>query len=124
MLTVERTAEDLLHVRADGQLTTSDYADFVFGFRRLFEPSTPMLVELGPSFSGWSLGVLWQGLEVDAQHLREFGRVAVLGDRRWESWAPKALEPFLPGELRFFETGQRPEAMQWLMKGCAKTTPK
>lgn len=118
MLTIERRADGVLHIVADGQLTAEDFGDFTPRFDALAgEGPTPMLVELGPAFSGWSLGGLWSDLKFDLKHRRQFGRIAVLGDKSWQRRVTEVSDPLFPGELRFFEISDRDEAEQWLRGG-------
>lgn len=113
MLTIERRSDGLLHMQIDGQLTTEEYAAFVPQFERLAGPSSPMLIELGPGFTGWTLPALWRDLEFDATHGDQLGRVAVVGDKKWEKWAVEASAPLFPCEMRFFESDRRDEADAW-----------
>ncbi len=119
MLTVERRPDGILHIRADGQLTTEDYAQFVPRFERLAEPSSRMLIELGPDFTGWTVPALWRDLKFDAEHGDQFGRMAVIGDKKWEKWGVEASDPVFPGEMRFFEVDRRDEAEAWVSASSA-----
>ena len=114
MLTIEKRHDGVLYIVADGLLTTEDYTEFVPRFERLARPSNPMLIELGPSFTGWSLGGLWRDLKFDTEHQEQFGRMAILGDKTWEKWATEASNPFFPGEMRFFGKDERSQAEDWL----------
>ena len=115
MLTIEKRADGVLHIFADGQLTTDDYTDFVPRFERLAqEGRSPMRIELGPDFSGWSVAALWRDLKFDYAHGEQFGRIAVVGDKRWEKWGTELSNPVSPGEMRFFERGQEADAEEWL----------
>lgn len=119
MLTIERRPDGLLHIRADGQLTTEDYTEFVPQFERLAHPCSPMLIELGSGFTGWTLPDLWRDLKFDAAHGDQFGRMAVIGDKKWEKWGIEASDPFFPGEMRFFESDRREEADAWALGSSA-----
>lgn len=114
MLTVERRPDGILRIRADGQLTTEHYVVFVPRFKSLSKPSDRVLIELGPGFTGWTLGALWRDLKFDVEHRREFDRIAVVGDKEWEKWGTEASAPLFPGEMRFFETGAASDAEAWL----------
>lgn len=83
-------------------------------FEQLARSSNPILIELGPGFTGWTLGGLWRDLKFDAEHAKQFGRMAILGDRKWEKWGTEASDPFFPGEMHFFDKSQRGEAEAWL----------
>ena len=118
MLTIDRRADGVLHIVADGQLTTEDFDGFIPRFDALAgEGPTPLVVELGPNFSGWSLGGLWSDLKFDFKHRRQFGRIAVLGDKPWQKRMTEVSNPVCPGEMRFFEGSQRDEAEHWLREG-------
>ena len=121
MLKIEPRTDGVLHIVADGQLTTEDYVGFVPRFEQLAHPSHPILIELGPNFTGWSLGGLWRDVKFDAAHLRQFGRMAVLGDKRWEKWGTEASDLLFPGEMRFFERENRRAAEEWLHEPEART---
>jgi len=122
MLTIDRKPDGILVIKADGQLTTQDYVDFVPRFENLVgDRPTAMLIELGPEFTGWTLPALWRDVQFDVEHWRAFGRMAVVGDRLWEKWATETLRPVSPGSLRFFHE-ERDEALAWL-RGPAEGAP-
>lgn len=119
MLTVEKRPDGVLLIRADGQLTTEDFAEFVPRFEELARSGpNPMRIELGPDFTGWSIAALWRDIKFDFQHWKQFGLIAVIGDKRWEDWGTKLTDPFFPGEMRFFERGSEAEAEAWLQSGA------
>lgn len=116
MLTIEKRADGVLGIFADGQLTTDDYADFVRRFEQLVRQGpNPIRIELGPDFSGWSVAALWQNMKFDYGHGEQFGRIAVIGDRCWEEWGTELTDPVFPGEMHFFERGQEADAEEWLL---------
>ena len=100
----------LLHVRAGGRLEPEDYERFVPLFETLADRapgSVPMLIDLGPDFAGWSFAGLWRDAKFDVKHNDRFGRIAVVGDRKWEKWGSELAAPFFPGtEMRFFDRDQ------------------
>jgi len=115
VLTIEKRADGVLHIVADGQLTTEDYAEFVPRFEKFAQAGpNAMRIELGPSFTGWSLAALWRDIRFDLRHWKQFGRMAVIGDKRWEKWGTDLTDPFVPGEMKFFERGSEAEADEWL----------
>ena len=118
MLTIDRRPDGILAIYADGQLTTDDYTQFVPRFEALAQGGpTPMRIELGQAFTGWSVPALWRDLKFDYRHGGQFGRTAVIGDKRWEKWGTQLTDPFFPGEMRFFERSRSDEAEQWLRGG-------
>lgn len=122
MLTVDKRPDGILHVQADGQLTTEDYVAFVSRFERLAEPSSPILIDLGPEFTGWTLGALWRDLKFDVEHQRQLGRIAVVGDKKWEKWGTEASAIIFPGEIRFVENEAAADAVAWLLSPSREKT--
>ena len=124
MLTIEERGDGILHIIADAQLTTEEYAEFVPRFERLATPAASILIELGPGFTGWTLGGLWRDFKFDVEHQEQFGRMAVVGDKAWEKWGTEASGIFFAGEVRFFERVRMGLAEQWLReKTAAETAP-
>ena len=116
MLTIEKRSDGVLQICADGQLTTDDYATFVPQFEQLARPGPVSIrIELGPDFSGWSLAVLWRNIEFDQTNGEQFGRMAVIGDSRWEQWGTELADPVSSAQMRFFERGQEAMAEEWLL---------
>ena len=123
MLTV-KVEEGLLWIRAGGRLEDEDYDRFVPQFERIAErePGTvPMVIELAPDFSGWDLGGLWRDLKFDVRHKDSFGRIAIVGDSKWEKWGAKIFDPLFRAEMKFFPASERAAAVDWVgsRKGAA-----
>lgn len=117
MLTVDDMEGGLLLVQADGQLTAEDYFEFVtrlewFANGRM--SPVRMLIVLRRDFKGWSLDRLFDGLKLEQAGAPPIARIAILGDARWRGWGERKMGTALVGETRFFETGCRPDAEQWL----------
>lgn len=116
MLTIEKPSDGVLRIFADGQLTTDDYAGFVPRFEQFARQGpVPLRIELGPDFSGWNLAVLWRNMKFDQTNEEQFGRIAVIGDSRWEQWGTELTDPASSGQMRFFERGQESLAEEWLL---------
>ena len=116
MLTVELRPVGVLHLVANGLLTTEDYVHFVPRFARLAQVASPILIELGSGFTRWTLGALWRDLKFDVEYQRQFGRMAVIGEKFWEKWGTEAINLIFPGEIRFFEEEALTDALTWIRK--------
>ena len=120
-----QTAEldGLVRIVAGGTLVASDYDSFEPFFERVATRQAgpvPMLIELAPDFSGWDLGGMWCDLKFDVGHKDRFGRIAIVGDKKWEEWGTKLSAPFFPStEMRFFTLERRHEAEHWVRGGQA-----
>jgi hypothetical protein len=110
----------LVLIRAGGTLDSSDYDRFVPQFESIAmreQGTVPMLVELSPDFSGWDLGGIWRDLKFDAKHKNSFGRIAIVGDNKWEEWGTKLSDPLFRAEMKFFARTERAAAESWARDG-------
>lgn len=114
---LEMTEEiGLVRIRAGGTLEASDYDRFVPQFERIAWRDTgtvPMVIELAPDFSGWDVGGLWRDLKFDVKHKDSFGRIAIVGDSKWEEWGTKAFDPLFTADMKFFQPAERDAAESW-----------
>jgi len=74
-----------------------------------------------PDFAGWDLGGLWRDLKFDARHKDSFGRIAIVGDGKWEEWGTKLLNPLFKAEMRFFQPPELRHAEEWALTGRGTT---
>lgn len=116
MLTIAKRPDGIVHIQASGQLKAEDYVAFVPQFERVAQREAgtlAMVIDLAPDFSGWDLGGLWRELKFDARHRESFGRIAIIGDAKWEEWGTKITDPFFRAEMKFFEPSERRAAEDW-----------
>ncbi len=76
-----------------------------------------MLIELGPDFAGWDAASFWRDLKFDVEHPKTFGRLAIVGDERWEEWVAKASDLLFDAEIRFFGPDELARAESWALEG-------
>lgn len=113
-----RDENGILHIQARGELSEQDYDEFVPMFESVADRKSgtvPMLIELSADFSGWDLTGLWRDLKFDIRHKDQFGRIAIIGDEKWEKWSTKLFDPFFRAEMKFFEQGQQKAAENWVL---------
>lgn len=116
MLRIEERA-GLITITAGGTLESADYDRFVPIFERIAAQkagTVPMLIVLMSDFSGWDLGGLWRDLKFDVKHKNSFGRIAIVGDRKWQEWGTKLFDPLFRAEMKFFATAERGAAQSWV----------
>lgn len=110
----------ILHIQAKGELSEQGYDEFVPVFERVAgrkSGTVPMLIELSADFSGWDITGLWRDLKFDIRHKDQFGRIAIVGDKKWEEWGTKLTNPLFPDtEMKFFEPAERDLAEAWVRK--------
>lgn len=112
---VDLRLDVILHVVADGLLTTKGYAAFVPRFENLARHGSGILVELRPTFTGWRLGMLWRSHSFERCDKKGSARIAVVGHEHWRDWSAKPNNLGFPGETRFFESDAVEQAEAWLL---------
>jgi hypothetical protein len=65
-------------------------------------------------FDGWELKAFWEEIKFDAKHLNDFGKVAMVGDKKWEEWMTDLMKPFTSAKVKFFDTSEKEEAKRWI----------
>ena len=46
-----------------------------------------------------------------------FGRIAIVGDAKWEEWGTRLSDPLFRAEMKFFESSQHQVAESWVRSG-------
>lgn len=110
--------DPVLRTVAGGKLEATDYDNFKPLFEHIATQKTgrvPMLIELAPDFSGRDFGDLWRDIKFDARRTEQFGRIAILGEKKWEEWGTKLSDPLFPSaDMRFFVLDQLSDAESWV----------
>ncbi len=65
-------------------------------------------------FQGYEMEGLWEDLKTDAAHLSDYGKMAFVGDKKWQEWAAKATDLFTGSEVRYFDLQDKEEAKEWI----------
>ena len=65
-------------------------------------------------FHGYDLQGLWVDIKVDNSHLSDYGKMAFVGERKWQEWAAKATDFFTGSEVRYFDLKDKEQAKQWI----------
>ena len=104
-----------VEVHATGKLTGDDYQAFVPEFERLVtrHGKISVLLEMR-DFHGWDASGLWQDIKFDLRHFADIDKLAMVGDRKWESWMSEFCRPFTRAEIRYFNPEQEEQARAWV----------
>ncbi|SEA12006.1 STAS/SEC14 domain-containing protein [Microbulbifer marinus] len=110
--------EFFLTMRVRGKLTHEDYASLEpmleSAIAGVENPKINVYFD-ATEMEGWEPRAAWDDFKLGVKHGREFNRVAMVGNRRWQEMAAKVGSWFIGGEARYFE--DEGEAMSWLMEG-------
>ena len=120
MIEIDRSqlAEGIVLVKVHGKL---EIADFAAKLGPLLDDTiaqqgevTGLLLDV-TAFDGWDgLAALLEHFRFIRRHHRHVHRVAILGNRTWQSLAPVLGNLFVRADIRFFEDRYRDEAIDWM----------
>lgn len=65
-------------------------------------------------FHGYNLKGFWADLKVDASHLSDYGRMAFVGEKKWQEWVAKTTDIFTDSEVRYFNLADKDKALEWI----------
>ncbi len=105
----------ILHAKATGKLTRSDYERWLPEVEQLIKRhgKVRILFEMH-DFHGWEAGALWEDLKFDLKHFKDIDRLAMVGDKRWEHGMALFCKPFTTAKVRYFDQSQSADAKTWI----------
>lgn len=100
---------------AKGKLTHADYEIITpmidSALNGIKDPKVKMFFD-GTEMEGWELHAAWDDLKLGLKHGNDFEKIAIYGNRKWQSLAAKVGGWFISGETKYFE--DKDEALLWL----------
>ncbi|MCF6766626.1 STAS/SEC14 domain-containing protein [Thiotrichales bacterium 19S3-7] len=105
-----------LHINVSGKLTHQDYIQFLiptledaiskYGKLRL-------ILEVS-NFNGWELQAAWDDFVTGIKHRKDFKKVAIVGEAKWQELLTKLFSIFISAEMRFFANDDFQAATKWI----------
>ena len=118
MHVLEGFPETVVAVRAEGDITAEDY-------RTVLHPAIDratasggkarLLYALGPEFTGFEGGAIWEDAKMGFQHLTSFERIAVVTDVDWVQRSIHLFGVFIPSTVRVFQNTELETAKSWII---------
>lgn len=108
--------KDIFAFRITGRLTDEDYRQFNAELERILQEQggpVSLLLEL-EGFQGWDPKALWAEFRFAAGHGKDFRRIAVVGEHRWQKWMTALGNAFSETEIRYFDRDALQAAWDWL----------
>jgi hypothetical protein len=76
-------------------------------------PEINVLID-ATEFEGWELRALWDDFKLGLKHGRQFQKMAIVGNKKWMSYAVKMGSWFIASDAKHFE--DLTDAITWLNK--------
>lgn len=105
-----------LAIKAHGRLTDADYKAFLPKLEAIIAEHGPLraLFDL-TEFKGWTAHAAWDDFSFGMRHRRDFERIALVGDQRWEPLAARMADALLPCEVHHFAAADRQVAWDYIL---------
>lgn len=110
--------DNILGIAARGKVTAKDYeavlipaVEAAIAARHKIR----FLYHLGPEFSGFEAGALWDDAKIGLKHVTAWERVAIVTDTEWIRVAVKVFGFTIPGEVRVYKGAEMAAAREWLL---------
>lgn len=116
LLNLEKiSGHNIVEVRVSDKLSREDYEQFVPEVECLIRENGKirLLFEM-KDFHGWDAGALWEDIKFDLKHFADIGRLAMIGEKKWEQWMAAFCKPFTSAEIRYFDQSQSSDARSWI----------
>jgi len=107
--------ENMFAFKVTGKLTKKDYEEFLPVLITLIHKYGPisLLLELD-DFHGLESEAIWEDYKFGTAHDKDFHKIAIVGDKRWERWMAVLMDAFTKTDIRFYNLDDAAIAWDWL----------
>lgn len=107
-------SDKVLGFKISGKLHDEDYKKFVPLVDAAAGSGKVRLLAQFHDFHGWDLHALWDDIKFSTTHCTKIERIALVGDKTWESWMAKVCKPFTMAKIQYFDSSKINDAWAWL----------
>ncbi len=123
MLTrIDLAADNAIGFRASGEVTAEDYETVLIpAVEELLkrEKKIRFLYHLGPEFTGFTVGAMWDDAKIGLGHMNAWERIALVTEVGWLRKSAPLITITVPGEVKLFANDDLAEAMRWVQEPAA-----
>jgi hypothetical protein len=116
MLRIDNLTENMvLTITASDRLTKEDYERLIPELEELLEKhdSLRFFIKL-QGLTGFEMGALVEDLKFDFKYKNQYGKTAIVGDKKWEELTTKISKLFFDSEIKFFYEDQSDDVWNWV----------
>jgi hypothetical protein len=109
--------DNVLGLSASGEVTAQDYERTLIPAieeRIKRHGKVRVLYHLGPAFTGYSMGAMWDDAKVGMSHLFDFEKIAVVTDVDWCRHAVRLFGLLIPCPVKLFANADLAAAKAWV----------
>jgi len=109
--------DPIVGLLASGQVTAQDYESVVIPAiesKLQAHGAVRVLYQLGPAFTGFSAGAMWDDAKLGFTHLKAWEKIAFVTDSDGMRGAIGLFRFAIPCPLKVFSNAQFAEAVEWI----------
>ncbi len=109
------TKNNLTAFQVEGKIIKADYDKLNALFEkneRDFE-TQKLYIEIG-KIEKITAEALWEDFKTYFTHVKNFNKIAIIGDSGMVKTLTKLSKPFVSGDIKFFNTREASEAKEWI----------
>ena len=104
-------------VSLKGKITHADYELFIPTIENLLNDSDNFKVLVNVmEMNGLEMQVFVDDFKFGMKHRKDFHKIALLGNKKWQKYAAKIGALFIKGGFRYFSPINKGQAVFWLVK--------
>jgi hypothetical protein len=109
--------DHIVGISASGQVNAADYETVLIPAIDVAlkkHDRIRILYQLGPQFTGFTSGAMWDDMKIGIAHLRAWERIAVVTDHNWIAAATRMFAFAMPCPVKVFSNNELAEAEAWI----------
>jgi hypothetical protein len=116
--TLQTRSPKVIGFRLSGKLHDEDYKSFVPAVDAAVavEGKVRLFAQF-EDFHGWDLHAAWDDFRFGIKHYKDFDRIAMVGDHKWEKWLATLCRPFTKAKVKYFDASEVNAAWNWIGEG-------
>jgi len=114
---IETGSGRILGFKVKGRLIDADYKNFVPVLEDAIKEHGKVNLFLEfEDFLGWDAKAAWDDYTTFMRFKDSIGRIAIVGENRWEKWMTKLGKLFM-AEMNYYDIPETPNAWKWVREG-------
>jgi hypothetical protein len=109
--------DNVVGISASGEVTANDYETvFIPAIEAALKnhKGVCILYQLGPEFTGFTSGAMWDDMKTGFTHLRAWEKIALVTDHEWLAGAARLFGVVIPCQVTVFSNNEFAEAVRWI----------
>lgn len=112
---LDATKENLIATQAQNEITSTDYDKLIPLVEKTVKDfEDPRWYFEMEDFRGWKGKALLKELKMDLKYMNDFSKIAMVGEKDWQSWMAGLMKPLTSTEIKYFSVEDKEIAMDWV----------